>query len=131
MLDTLDAIKGPDLRKRYLEIVGQPPPLKASLHFIKGQIAWTLQAQQCGEDPQALRQSLLQRVTTANQVKKAHYKPGTRLVREWQGQVYEVTALEHGYEYGGEIHRSLSQVAKVITGAHCSGPRFFGMNKQK
>jgi hypothetical protein len=119
-----------DLRKYYFELLGQPPPPKASLHFLKGQIAWTLQAQQCGEDPHALRQSLLEKVTsTIHNNKKKYYKPGTRLVREWQGHVYEVTVLENGYEHGGELYRSLSHVAKSITGAHCSGPRFFGVTK--
>ncbi len=129
MVKDIETLNSNDLRGYYLEVVGQPPPPKASLHFLKGQIAWTLQVQQCGEDPHLLRHSLLQRVISVTQSKKTHYKVGTRLVREWQGQVYEVTVLEFGYEYGGEVYRSLSHVAKSITGAHCSGPRFFGVTK--
>lgn len=129
MLKNIETLNSADLRKYYLEVVGQPPPPKASLHLLKGQIAWTLQAREYGEDPHALRHSLLQLMTYTSKNKKTHYKPGTRLVREWQGQVYEVTVLEFGYEYGGEVYRSLSHVAKSITGAHCSGPRFFGVTK--
>jgi hypothetical protein len=125
----IEHLNSADLRNYYLDVVGQPPPPKTSRYFIKGQIAWALQAQQLGEDPMELRQSLMQRVITINESKKPHYKPGTRLVREWQGHVYEVTVLELGYEYKGADYRSLSQIANVITGAHCSGPRFFGVNK--
>jgi len=130
MVKDIKTLKSADLRNYYLEVLGQPPPPKASLHLLKGQIAWTLQAREYGEDPHALRQSLLQLMTTSSSKnKKALYKSGTRLVREWQGHVYEVTVLEFGYEYGGEVYRSLSHVAKSITGAHCSGPRFFGVTK--
>ena len=127
MLKDIEHLNNTDLRKYYLDVLGQLPPPKASLHFIKGNIAWTLQATQSGEDPQRLRQSLLQRMTASSKSKKTLYKPGIRLVREWQGHVYEITVLENGYDYGGELYRSLSHVAKSITGSHCSGPRFFGI----
>jgi hypothetical protein len=54
-------------------------------------------------------------------------KPGARLVREWQGRTHTVTVVEDGFEYGGEIYPSLTSIAKKITGAHWSGPRFFGL----
>jgi hypothetical protein len=52
---------------------------------------------------------------------------GTRIVREWNGQRHEVTAVDGGFEYGGRRYKSLSAIAKVITGAHWSGPQFFGL----
>lgn len=54
-------------------------------------------------------------------------KPGTRLLREWQGRVHEVIILEKGVEYRGVPWPSLSAVAREITGARWSGPRFFGL----
>jgi hypothetical protein len=54
-------------------------------------------------------------------------KPGTRLLREWQGVVHEVIVLERGVEYRGGTWRSLSAVARAITSARWSGPRFFGL----
>ena len=54
-------------------------------------------------------------------------KPGARLVREWRGRTHSVTVTEDGFEYAGLTYRSLSHIAKKITGAHWSGPRFFGM----
>ena len=126
-LEALDTLASAELRMRYLEVLGQPPPHKASRKYLIAQLAWALQTVQYGEDPEALRASLLCRFKGARSLHKARYKPGTRLVREWQGQVYEVGVLENGYEYGGEIYRSLSPIANLITGTHCSGPRFFGV----
>ncbi len=54
-------------------------------------------------------------------------KPGTRLLREWQGKVHEVIVLEEGVEYRGDSWPSLSAVAREITGTRWSGPRFFGL----
>ena len=54
-------------------------------------------------------------------------KPGARLVREWHGRTHTVTVTEDGFEYGGTTYRSLTKIAKKITGAHWSGPSFFGL----
>jgi hypothetical protein len=54
-------------------------------------------------------------------------KPGARLVREWRGRAHTVTVTEDGFEYAGTSHPSLTKIAKKITGAHWSGPRFFGL----
>ena len=55
-------------------------------------------------------------------------KSGTKLLREWQGKVHEVLALDDGqFAYSGKTFRSLTIIAQQITGAHWSGPRFFGL----
>jgi heterodisulfide reductase subunit A-like polyferredoxin len=54
-------------------------------------------------------------------------KPGARLLREWHGRTHTVTVTEDGFEYAGASYPSLSKIAKRITGAHWSGPRFFGL----
>ena len=56
---------------------------------------------------------------------------GTTLVRRWRGKDYYVKVLDDGYEYDGVIYRSLSAVAKAITGSHWNGPLFFGVTKRK
>ena len=56
-------------------------------------------------------------------------KPGARLVREWGGRMHTVVALENGFDYDGERYPSLTKIATLITGAHWSGPRFFGIRK--
>jgi Protein of unknown function (DUF2924) len=58
-------------------------------------------------------------------------KPGARLVREWHGRTHTVTVTDDGFEYAGANYASLSKVAKEITGAHWSGPRFFGLGNGK
>jgi hypothetical protein len=54
-------------------------------------------------------------------------KPGARLVREWHGRTHTVTVTEDGFEYAGTNFPSLTKIAKKITGAQWSGPRFFGL----
>ena len=57
------------------------------------------------------------------------FKPGTRILREWKGQIHEVLITSSGFEYKGESFRTLSPIAKRITGTHWSGPVFFGTKR--
>lgn len=57
--------------------------------------------------------------------------PGTRLVRDWHGVGHTVTVLEKGFEYDGKTWRSLTAIARSITGTHWNGPRFFGLAGRK
>jgi hypothetical protein len=65
--------------------------------------------------------------TSARRAKNRIIKPGTRLIREWNGRTHHVEAVDGGFLWNGKLHRSLSTIAKTITGAHWSGPRFFGL----
>lgn len=58
-------------------------------------------------------------------------KPGTWLSRTWHGDVHEVIVLEGAFEYRGTRYRSLTAIARLITGAACSGPRFFGLHSPR
>jgi hypothetical protein len=58
-------------------------------------------------------------------------KPGTRLVREWQGRTYEVLVLDDGLSWQGTSYRSLSALARKITGTAWSGPLFFGLKPNR
>ena len=58
-------------------------------------------------------------------------KPGTRLVREWQGRTYDVLVLDDGFSWQGTHHRSLSALARKITGTAWSGPLFFGLKQNR
>lgn len=58
-------------------------------------------------------------------------KPGARLVREWAGRTHTITVLDDGFDFDGERYPSLTKVAAKITGAHWSGPRFFGIGKAR
>ena len=57
-------------------------------------------------------------------------KPGARLIREWHGRTHTVSVTESGFEFEGKIYRSLTKIARDITGAQWSGPRFFGLTKK-
>jgi Protein of unknown function (DUF2924) len=57
----------------------------------------------------------------------ARPKVGTRLVRRWHDVTYQVTLTEEGYSFDGKVYSSLTPIARAITGAHWSGPRFFGL----
>ncbi len=58
-------------------------------------------------------------------------KPGAKLIREWHGRTYRVLLLEDGFEFEGQTYRSLSRIAREITGAHWSGRRFFGLPQKE
>ena len=58
---------------------------------------------------------------------KTRLKAGTRLVREWHGITHRVTVLDDGFDFHGERLRSLSEIARRITGVRWSGPLFFGL----
>jgi hypothetical protein len=58
-------------------------------------------------------------------------KPGTRLVREWQGRTYEVLVLDGGFSWQNTRYRSLSAIARKITGTAWSGPLFFGLKPNR
>jgi hypothetical protein len=57
-------------------------------------------------------------------------KPGSRLVREWHGRTHTVSVTDDGLEFQGKTYRSLTRIARDITGAQWSGPRFFGLTKR-
>jgi hypothetical protein len=58
-------------------------------------------------------------------------KPGTTLLREWHGVQHRLTVLEDGVQFGNERYRSLSEVARKITGSRWSGPLFFGLKSAR
>lgn len=62
---------------------------------------------------------------------RSRLKAGTRILRQWRGETHEVFATESGYKYRGASYRSLSQIARRLTGTQWSGPAFFGINTMK
>jgi hypothetical protein len=72
----------------------------------------------------------LDRNRTSNEpLVRPRIKTGTRLFRQWRGHTHEVFVAESGYEYRGVGYRSLSEIARKITGTRWSGPAFFGLKK--
>ena len=99
-------------------------------------IAYRTQEKAFGGLSRAARMKLIGGGATPGRSGAAHaqtqhrIKPGTRLLREWQGQTHEVTATAEGaFFYRGASYRSLSEVARQITGTRWSGPAFFGLKQ--
>ena len=130
-LDKLDQMSGTDLRESFLQSDLGHVPKNASRGFLLGHLAWAKQAAEAGFDPVSLRKNLLKKARRAKKPTTPLYKPGTRLVREWQGVTHEITIEEDGFIWNGHRYRSLSHIAREITGTRWSGPRFFGLTKEE
>ena len=114
----------------------QPPKRLSRDLMIRG-ITYKLQERAYG----GLAKSVLRRISGAEletlskcenrKAPRVTVQPGTQLVREWNGQTHTVLVRSDGVEWRGKRYRSLSVVAREITGAHWSGPRFFGLTSSK
>jgi hypothetical protein len=112
---------------------GREPPARASLALIGQNLAWSKQAKTAGLAPRAHRAQLIRKLARQLNGKSSTtaYRPGTRLVREWRGQLYEVTVQEDGYRWNDRLYSNLTQIATEITGTKWSGPRFFWANGEE
>ena len=120
-----------DLKAEWAHRFGAPAP-NLSLELLRLGIGFKLQEQRLGGIGRGTRSVLRQVVDRAGKgaVPKPlprKFTPGTRLVRDWHGVGHTVIVLESGFEYDGKHWKSLTAIAKVITGAHWNGPRFFGL----
>jgi hypothetical protein len=78
-----------------------------------------------------LRQIALELQQTGRLRIRAQLKPGTRLMREWRGRSHEVLVLDDGFSWQGTHYRTLSAIARQITGTAWSGPLFFGLRSDR
>jgi hypothetical protein len=125
------------LKDRWRALFGTEPPGYKREHMIR-RLAYRIQELAYGGLP-AQTKAELERIAEEDerqrrQARAGKRKPkgtqplaGTRLIRVWNGKRHVVTAVEGGFEYGGRRYKSLSAIAKAITGAHWSGPQFFGL----
>ena len=131
-LDALIAMKPPELRARWRDVYRAVAP-DIGPDLMRRGIAYRLQERRQGGLTSSTRRDVERLI---NQLGKGEgelarsptsLKTGTRLVRSWRGKMHHVLILDEGYEYDGRRYQSLSQIAQDITGAHWSGPRFFGL----
>lgn len=124
-----------DLRAEWQRLYRAEPPARLSRDLLIRAVAYKIQERANGGPNAALRRrlrTLAEQLAAGNDLSGstgAMLKPGARLVREWRGRTHTVTVIDAGFEYDGQRYRSLSQIAKAITGVHRSGPRFFGLTK--
>lgn len=141
------------LRRRYAEVFGEPTRVKHKDHLIK-RILWRLQAMQEGDLSERARRRAKELAqdaeirlyaprptasppgTSPGTVITAPFelgrasgvpKPGSVLRREYKGGVVVVKVLPKGFEYDGEVYRSLTAIAQKVTGSHWNGVNFFGL----
>jgi len=127
----------PVLRTLWRELYGSEPPVRMSRELIIQAIAYRIQEKIFGGLTRPARMNLAAAVEgragmQACRAKTEHQvKPGTRFLRHWQGQTYEVTATGDGrFLYRDSAYGSLSQIARQITGTRWSGPAFFGLKQR-
>ena len=131
-LARLDSLTILQLRQEWRRLHQTPPPMRLSRDLLLRGIAYKFQERVLG----GLSKSTLRKLqgsgsesssSTTKRRPRVSFKPGTRLVREWHGVTHTVVIIADGVEWRGQRYRSLSVVAREITGAHWSGPRFFGL----
>ena len=116
------------LLERWRMAFGRDAPPRLSRTLMEKAIAYDLQVKAFGGLSARIRRTL-RAVAKADGRSSLSKLPsrGTRLIRAWHGTVHEIEVLEDGYLWRGERHRSLSAIARAITGTRWSGPRFFGL----
>jgi hypothetical protein len=118
-LETMDL---ETLREEWRRRWEPPPPLR-SPQLLRHLIAWRIQADAWGGLDRETRR-FLRRPSVA---RSPALRSGQRVVREWQGVRYEVEFVDGAFLHAGSSYRSLTEVARAITGARWNGPRFFGL----
>ena len=131
----LGSLSRSDLTARWQSHFRSEPPKGISMRLMIGALAYGLQAKSHGGLKAVTRRRLEATVETegiqmgSRPAVPPALGPGTRLVREWNGTTHVVDVVEGAYIWNGCRHASLSAIARQITGARWSGPRFFGLNR--
>jgi hypothetical protein len=141
-VDALRDMTVAELREKYAEVFGEDTRSRHK-DFLRKRIAWRLQAnEEGGLSERALRRAeelakdsdlrlVAPRHTVVRPFRPSPDRrlpmPGTVITREYRGQTVAVTVLDDGFEYSGQVYRSLTAVAKAITGSHWNGYGFFGI----
>lgn len=130
------------LRARWRTIFRRDAPPHLPRHLLFAMIAYHLQAEVMGDlDAETLRflkqidrapsKQAAVPLTQAFDQRKRELSSGTVLAREWNGHQHHVIVLDGGFSWEGRVYKSLSEIAKAITGTKWNGPRFFGLRDKK
>jgi hypothetical protein len=127
-LARLGTMSSAELKDEWRSLTKSPAP-KISPKMMRLALAWEMQAKACGGVSRETTRKLDQ--LAAAKTRTSPVSPGMRLVREWGGKVHVVTIGEdRAIRWQDTQYRSLSEVAKAITGTHWSGPAFFGLKRK-
>jgi hypothetical protein len=132
--DNLPNMTRTQLFDTWARVVGKPVISGASRELLVIIIAWYLQARQHGGLTPAVQRKLERLAAAIDRGESIQplaandrFRPGTTLERVWRGETHLVTVLADGFAYRGQRYRSLSQIARLITGTRWNGPSFFGL----
>ena len=134
-LTLLPTMSKAQLLELWQELYGKTPPPKIRRELMVPFLAYRMQEKQYGGLKTSTRSELrliarqLESKPSVQLRIRTRIKPGTRLCRQWRGKMHEIFVTESGYEYQGARYRSLSELARKITGTRWSGPAFFGLRK--
>jgi hypothetical protein len=136
-LANLTRLTAPQLRREWQRLYRIPAPTRLSLDLLMRFIAYRIQeltfgglSQSVHRQLQSLGRAVAKEGSSGIQSSRS-LKPGAKLLREWRGQTHTVLVLEDGFSYCDQHYDSLTKIAQRITGAHWSGPRFFGVGPRK
>jgi hypothetical protein len=122
-----------ELKQQWQALYHSDPPSSISRELLTRAVAYRIQEQVYGALKPSTRRLLIRLATDARSARPLKPEPssaapaGTVLMREWHGVTHEVRVLDRGVLYKRKRYRSLSEVARVISGAHWNGPQFFGL----
>ncbi len=132
MLEALPALSPAELRSEWRRLYRSQPP-RLSRDLLIRAISYRMQELRYGGLSKTIKRKLATLGDCAQSEGEIAPEPvqkisrGARMVREWNGRTHTVTVQEEGFTYAGRSYRSLTAIAREITGAHWSGPRFFGL----
>jgi len=135
-VDTLDQLSRAELRALWMQEFADRPPACLGRDVLALAIAYARQERRYGGLTRPVTKELdrllahaLGDSATDTPTTTPLPRAGTILVREWQGTTHHVTVVDDGFLWNGQPHRSLSSIARAITGTKWNGPRFFGMRE--
>jgi hypothetical protein len=137
-IESLQEMSVHDLRSLWEKVFGYQAPATAKSTFLRRAIAWKIQVKAYGGVKPETHKLLLRIAKDPSLAKSPklsdavpEIKPGTRLLRSWDGTTHEVIVTPQGYLWRGQTWKSLSRLAREITGTSWSGPAFFGLKSGK
>lgn len=128
-LEDLEAMDRAGLLDAWSDIFCSPAPKGLSQGMMRRFLAFEIQVRRRGGLSGKAKAALTREDGASVKPVTPALQPGGRLLREWNGVTHVVDVTETGFEWRGKNWRSLSAIAREITGAHWSGPRFFGLTK--
>jgi hypothetical protein len=122
------------LAARWRSLYRGDPPKGVGRRFLIGAIAHAMQMRQAGRSASGVHRRLERQARAHSGMSRSNVsqrlRPGARLIREWNGSTHTVDVAEDGYLWNDTRYRSLSAIARAITGTRWSGPRFFGLRPE-